>query len=98
MFIRIVKMHFRKAEVEAFQKLFEESSPQIRAFEGCRHLELLRDLNNQNIFFTYSYWGEPAQLEAYRHSSLFKSVWSRTKPLFEKPAEAWSVNQEKLLP
>ncbi|MCR9182274.1 MAG: antibiotic biosynthesis monooxygenase [Flavobacteriaceae bacterium] len=92
MFIRIVKMEFQPAKIDAFLQNFELVKEKIRYFPGCHHLELYRDKTNTNIFFTYSKWEEEAALEAYRNSALFKSVWSQTKPKFSKKAEAWSVD------
>lgn len=89
--IRIVKMTFKESEVENFLRIFEESKTKIAAFEGCSHLELLRDLHQGNIFFTYSYWDNKEALNNYRHSSLFREIWGRTKLLFNERAEAWSV-------
>ena len=66
------------------------------AFEnlkGCHFLELYRDKQNNNVFFTYSYWDNETSLENYRHSELFKSVWAKTKPLFNLKPEAWSVDK-----
>ncbi|GAB2777522.1 putative quinol monooxygenase [Salinimicrobium soli] len=94
MFVRIVKMTFEEAEIENFQKLFAQNREKIRGFEGCRFLELYRDKNNKNIFFTYSYWEDEQTLENYRTSALFKEVWSNTKKLFSHKAEAWSVDKE----
>jgi autoinducer 2-degrading protein len=91
MFIRIVKMEFQPAQVDAFLEHFEQIKAHIRNFEGCRHLELYRDKNDDNIFFTYSKWEQVSDLENYRNSPLFKEVWSVTKPRFSKKAEAWSV-------
>ncbi len=93
MFIRIVKMEFQPEKVEAFLQNFESVKEKIRHFPGCQHLELYRDKNHANIFFTYSKWNEEAALENYRNSDLFKSVWSVTKPMFSKNAEAWSVDE-----
>ena len=91
MLIRIVKMTFEPKEVENFRQLFDRNKNKIRNFEGCNHLELLRDKNNRNIFFTYSYWNDEAALNNYRHSALFKEVWAETKILFSAKPEAWSV-------
>ena len=96
--IRIVKMTFDPYKVDEFLANFEKVQNHIRAFEGVKHLELLRDKNNTNVFFTYSIWRNEIYLEKYRHSDLFKTVWSKTKPLFIKPAEAWSVDSIALLP
>ena len=92
--IRIVKMTFEASEVENFQELFEKNREKIRGFEGCNFLELYRDKNNNNIFFTYSYWEDEQALENYRTSALFKEVWSNTKKLFADRPEAWSVDKE----
>lgn len=89
--IRIVKMTFSPENVGAFLENFNSNKNHIRNFEGVEHLELLRDKNNPNIFFTYSHWKSEEDLEKYRTSDLFKSVWEVTKPLFSLPAEAWTV-------
>ena len=97
MIIRIVKMTFEKDKVVDFLELFNSSKQLIRNFEGCTHLELLNDINNPNIYFTYSYWQAENDLENYRNSELFNSVWSKTKVLFSAKAEAWSVEQKIIL-
>jgi hypothetical protein len=93
MFVRIVKMGFEPSKIDEFLSDFEAVKHQIRAFEGCAFLELYRDKHNTNQFFTYSYWNSEADLEQYRHSDLFKSVWAKTKPLFNAKPEAWSVDK-----
>lgn len=93
MFVRIVKMSFAEAHITEFLANFETVKTQIRAFEGCKFLELYRDKHNTNIFFTYSYWNTEADLENYRHSDLFKGVWAQTKPMFNAKPEAWSVDK-----
>lgn len=92
MFTRIVKMEFEKENIPAFLSNFEEVKKKIRNSPGCCFLELYRDKNNEAIFFTYSRWEDEDDLENYRNSPLFKEVWSQTKPLFRKRAEAWSVD------
>ncbi len=92
MFTRIVKMEFEQENIPAFLDNFEVIKEKIRNFPGCKFLELYRDKNNETIFFTYSRWNEEADLENYRTSELFKGVWSLTKPMFKKKAEAWSVD------
>ena len=93
MIIRIVKMKFKADKVDNFIQLFEETKENIRNFEGVLHLELLRETRNSSTFFTYSHWNSEEDLENYRNSALFKSVWTRTKALFEEKAEAWSTNR-----
>lgn len=97
MFVRIVKMSFLEEHINAFLTNFDENKNKIRNFKGCCLLELYRDKNNPNIFFTYSYWESESDLENYRQSDLFKSVWSKTKPFFNEKPEAWSVDKIKTL-
>jgi len=98
MIVRIVKMTFSPEHVGAFQELFLGWKPRIRSFPGCRHLELLHDVDDPRVFFTYSHWDGPADLEAYRLSGVFAGVWPVVKGLFAEPAEAWTVDREHLLP
>jgi len=93
MFVRIVKMGFKNENIVTFLKNFNDNKTKIRAFKGCNFLELYRDKNNPTIFFTYSYWETETDLERYRQSDLFKTVWSKTKPLFNIKPEAWSVDK-----
>jgi heme-degrading monooxygenase HmoA len=88
---RIVKMVFEEDKVAAFHALFEEKKDLIRGFQGCTHLELFQDINDPRIHFTYSYWKAESDLEAYRHSELFRTTWKDTKALFAEKAQAWSV-------
>ncbi|UTW62597.1 antibiotic biosynthesis monooxygenase [bacterium SCSIO 12741] len=88
---RIVKMTFNPEKVEDFLAVFRESRDKIASQPGCTHLELFQVTDRPNIFMTYSYWEDESDLENYRHSDLFKSVWARTKIHFADRPEAWSV-------
>jgi (4S)-4-hydroxy-5-phosphonooxypentane-2,3-dione isomerase len=90
---RIVKMSFRPEHVNDFKKIFAESQHLIAGFEGCTHLELWQDIADHSTFFTYSTWQAESDLDRYRHSELFKSVWGKTKVLFRDKPQAWSVDQ-----
>ncbi len=92
MFTRIVKMEFESSQVPAFLSNFEVIKEKIRNFPGCEFLELYRDKNDPDIFFTYSKWNDVASLEQYRKSELFKDVWATTKAMFRSKAQAWSVD------
>jgi len=94
MFVRIVKMEFYPEKVTEFLKNFNLVKEKIRNTKGCRLLELYNDKNNKNIFFTYSYWETEKDLENYRNSKLFKTVWAKTKVLFNAKPIAWSVDKK----
>ena len=93
MIIRIVKMTFLPEKVTDFITVFESVKNKIRNFEGCTHLDLLNDINDKRIFFTYSYWQSEQHLNNYRNSELFATTWAKTKVLFAEKAEAWSVEK-----
>lgn len=91
MLIRIVRMTFKPESVEDFLALFKESQDQIRNFEGCLHLELLRDFHQSNIYYTHSHWTDDVALEDYRNSGFFKKTWKKTKVLFKEEPLAFSM-------
>jgi len=90
MIIRIVKMTFRPDLTSEFINFFEEYKQKIRNFPGCSYLQILQDTNSPNIIFSYSHWTSETDLDNYRKSDVFKSVWPRTKALFLEEPEAWS--------
>jgi heme-degrading monooxygenase HmoA len=89
--IRIVKMHFKPEKANDFLEIFETAHPKITAMPGCQGVELLRDINQPEIMFTYSHWADEEALHNYRHSDLFIETWKKTRALFGEKAEAWSV-------
>jgi (4S)-4-hydroxy-5-phosphonooxypentane-2,3-dione isomerase len=91
MIIRIVKMTFRPELAKEFINFFEDYKLQIRNFPGCSYLQVLQDLNCPNIIFSYSHWESESDLDNYRKSEVFKSVWPRTKALFLEVPLAWST-------
>ena len=88
---RIVELTFQPDRIDDFLAAFNESKSFIRGFPGCHSMELLRCIQPDNVFFTYSIWDDEAALDAYRRSELFRSTWSRTKPLFADSPQAWST-------
>lgn len=91
-------MSFEPKHIDTFLSNFHSVKENIRNFEGCRYLELYREQQDSNIFFTYSYWDNASNLENYRTSELFKKVWTQTKPLFNDKPQAWSVDKIVSLP
>ena len=93
MLVRIVRMTFSPETVDTFLDHFDNTAPKIRAFTGCHHLELWRDLDAPSVCTTYSHWAHEAALDRYRESALFRSTWDAVKPLFDdRPvARSYSV-------
>lgn len=87
-------MTFRDDAVQTFiAEVFAQSKAQIRAFEGCRHMELLQQKNNPRVLFTLSIWDSEAALDKYRASPLFAQTWAKTKVLFAAKAEAYTLEE-----
>lgn len=93
MIIRIVRMHFTEAGVEEFLEIFNQNKTSIRNFPGCLHLQLLKDIKYPNTYTTLSHWQGEADLEKYRKSELFGSVWDRVKILFSERTQAFSLEK-----
>ena len=89
---RIVKLTFREECVNDFLEVFETNRQLIRHANGCQSLELLRGIEPNNVFFTYSFWESEEHLNAYRNSKLFRETWKKTKKLFADRPQAWSVD------
>ncbi len=96
MIVRIVKMTFRKDEIEKFRSLFIEVKDKIEKFPGCHQVTLLQDIESPEIFFTHSLWDNQETLNIYRQSDLFRTTWNKTKVLFETSPEAWSLRTESI--
>lgn len=97
MITRIVKLTLVKDKIPDFINIFNAAKNQIRNFEGCRYLALYHDINNTNIYFTYSIWDGTEYLEKYRNSELFKTTWAQTKVLFADKPDAWSIENDYTL-
>ena len=90
MIVRIVKLNFHGQHIPLFLENFTSIEDKIRNSEGNCYLQLLQDKNDVCTFFTYSHWKSEQDLENYRNSAFFDGVWTFTKKLFDKKAEAWS--------
>jgi len=91
MLIRYVRMTFQADKVSEFEEIFNSSRHKIRAMQGRCHLELMRDINQPNIYMTHSHWESETDLNNYRNSELFKTTWAKTKFLFAEKPLAFSV-------
>jgi len=91
MIVRLVKLHISPNKLDDFLTVFHQNKELIRNFEGCKHLELLFDVNQKDIVFTYSIWENENAIENYRTSELFNSIWNTVKPMFCGKPEAWST-------
>jgi hypothetical protein len=84
-------MVFKPELADNFASYVRTIVDNIAKMPGCHKVYVLRDVNKPNVFFTYSFWDSENYLENYRHSELFRDVWSETKKMFSERAEAWST-------
>lgn len=92
MIVRIVKMVFKEENIDDFSLFSSTIQHIIKKQTGCLHLEILQDINDPAIFFTFSKWETLDNLEAYRQSNFFREVWPKTKKWFAAKPEAWSLH------
>lgn len=91
MITRIVKLTIDPSKKEEFIAIFKNNNHHIKACEGCMGVELLEDQKFDNIFFTYSHWEHEDNLNNYRKSEIFGSIWKATKMTFCSLPEAWTT-------
>lgn len=91
MILRIVRMEFDPNAVEDFLAVFSQFKEQIRNQPGCSALSLMADADHANVFYTHSYWSGVEDLNRYRDSATFKTVWPLTKKHFIAPPKAYSL-------
>jgi len=92
MITRIVKLKFQEQYISKFKHFANDIENIIKSQEGCIDLELLQDISDPSIFFTYSKWDNENALNNYRKSDFFRNIWPQTKEWFSAKPEAWSVN------
>ena len=93
MIIRIVKMTFHVDRIEEVKKFLSLVRDKIQNFPGCHYLDILQDLDNRNVFFSYSLWDSDQDLYNYRNSDFFKQTWSTAKKWFSEKPLAWSLTK-----
>lgn len=86
-------MSFQEDKIENFLSVFEKQKEFIASFDGCSHLELLKETDSETTYFTYSYWHNEESLNKYRQSVFFKNIWSNVKKMFNDKPQAWSLEK-----
>ena len=89
--VRVVRLEFEPQYVDSFLTFFEDFHHEIVNFKGCRSLKLMRDSENEQVFFTISEWESVDDLNRYRKSSLFKEVWPGVKSWMSGKPLAYSL-------
>ena len=90
---RIVKIRFTEHFSPKFEQIFIDTKPYILKQKGCVSVTLLKNIHQKNEYFTYSLWENEDDLNNYRNTALFKSVWKELKHNFSIKPEAWSLIQ-----
>jgi len=91
MITRLVKLTLKPEFCSTFEQIFVDRHNAIKSQPGCFGVELVKDIKETGVFFTISKWQSEKDLNAYRHSDLFKDIWPTVKPMFADKAEAWST-------
>ncbi len=92
MIARIGNLEFQPERIDDFLEFFELVKFKVNDFPGCRGMQLLRSESNAAVVFTYSVWEREEDLECYRTSETFSSIWPKIKIWFAAKPEAWTLN------
>lgn len=88
---RVVKLTFQPELAPQFQAIFSNHQHQIAQMKGCISLSGYQSENMPNVYFTISQWESQQDLDNYRFSAFFKTLWATIKPMFQEKAEAHSL-------
>lgn len=91
MITRIVKLQFEEDKIEEFLAFFDTIKHLVNEFPGCYGMKLYQDIEQPTIVMTYSHWEAQENLDKYRESNEFGTIWPKIKPWFSVKPEAWSV-------
>lgn len=98
MIVRLVELTIQEENLPRAKEYLAEVAPKVRGFRGCSFLQILSDIHHPAHITTFSYWSSEEDLNAYRHSDVFKSFWGKIKPLFAASPRAWSSDTLHHLP
>lgn len=93
MIVRIVRMTFKEGNIGDFINLFTRTSSKIAEMKGCKHLELMSEPSNKRVFCTYSIWDSETDLNNYRNSETFNTIWGECKTYFSERPVAFSLEK-----
>lgn len=89
---RIVKLTLSKqTDLEAFRVIYDARNPMKNKVKGCRSVKIMKEINDENVYYTVSMWDSDADLEAYRSSAYFKETWPMVKAHLAVRAEAFTL-------
>jgi heme-degrading monooxygenase HmoA len=92
MIVRIVQLEIQPEFTQKFFSLYSSHKEMIKGNQGCISLQLLQSDENPNQLATLSHWESEEDLNHYRNSEFFRTLWSNVKPLFAEKAKAFSYH------
>lgn len=93
MITRIVSMQFKEEFVEDFLEVFNTKKAKIEAFEGCKQVNMFRNIKDPLNCYTISIWESEDHLNQYRQSEMFQETWKLVKSMFSDKAKAYSLEK-----
>lgn len=94
MITRVVKLSIKPDNHSEFSSLFKRNNDLIKKMPGCIDVRGFKSPES-NYFFTISKWHSEEDLNNYRQSELFGSIWPTVKTWMNDKPEAWSLNEIK---
>ncbi len=93
MILRLVGLPVNPERVIDLEDTFARAQPRIAALPNCHHVSLLRTgSDDEPDYLTLSIWTDREDLETYRRSDLFKSIWPPIRATLR--AEPWACTYD----
>jgi quinol monooxygenase YgiN len=93
MITRIVRLTLKEEKVLDFENFVMPKMELINSFEGCINVRIFKDHELPNVFYTISEWESEENLNNYRKSELFGSIWPIVKPWFNDKTKTYTLNE-----
>lgn len=91
MITRIIKITIKPGNIDDFKQFISLMKENILTIGGCKHIDILNDREDKNIFFMYTIWETETVLNKYRKSELNKTFWNKLNQWSVKEPQAWTV-------
>ena len=93
MITRIVRLTITESKAESFYDFVKPRIKEIRKFPGCIKVDLYEDNSDTRVYYTISQWESEKDLNEYRKSKLFGTIWPIVKPWFSEKPITYSLNE-----
>lgn len=94
MITRIVRLTLKdESSQNDFRALYASRNPMNRGVSGCLEVKIMKDINENNVYYTVSKWTTNEALENYRSSAYFKETWPMVKSTLASKTKVFTMEE-----